>query len=137
MPFFHYSSTPLLLYSKACSFLFVPLQDDAVHHAADLEELVLVMHHFRTSEPGDGVILAQKDGLFGTDFFTHPAENAANHIDIELARIFLDLAKAVFRRNFARLDFDRPRRTDEFAELTGDATDASGLVFYQSGGTAI
>src|SRR5207302_201620 len=48
------------------------------------------MHHFRTSEPSDGVILAQKDGLFGTDFFTHPAENAANHIDIELARIFLD-----------------------------------------------
>ena len=95
------------------------------------------MHHFCTGEPGDGVILAQKDGLFGTDFFTHPAENAANHIDIELARVFLDLAEAVFRRNFARLDFDRPRRTDEFAELTSNATDAPGLVFHQSGGTAI
>src|SRR5207245_10096687 len=95
------------------------------------------MHHFRTSEPGDGVILAQKDGLFGTDFFTHPAENAANHIDIELARIFLDLAEAVFRWNFARLDFDRPRRTDKFAELTSNATNVPGLVFNHSAGPGL
>src|SRR5256884_4642867 len=132
MPSFQYCSTPLLHYSNACSFLFVPLQNDAVHHAADIEQLVLVIDHFRTSEPGDGVILAQKDGLFGTDFFTHPAENAANHINIELARIFLDLAEAVFRWNFARLDFDRPRRADEFAELTGKPTAAAGLVLHPS-----
>src|SRR5256885_5953032 len=137
MPSFQYSSIPLLRYSNAWSFLFVPLQNDAVHNAADLEQLVLVVHHFRTSEPGDGVILAQKDGLFGTDFFTHPAENAANHINIELARIFLDLAKAVVRWNFARLDFDRPRRAEGFAGLTGNATDAAGLVPHPSGRAAI
>src|SRR3954471_23822214 len=34
------------------SFLFVPFQDDAVHNAADLEQLLLVMHHVFAGEAG-------------------------------------------------------------------------------------
>src|SRR4051812_16002900 len=45
------------------SFLLVPLQHDAVHDAADLEELVFVVHHVFAGEAGDGVIFAQKNRL--------------------------------------------------------------------------
>src|SRR2546422_10290440 len=102
-----------------------------MHDAADLEQLLLIVYHFRTSEPGDSVIFAQKDGLLGANFFAHPAKNAANHVNIELAWVFLHFAEAIFRRNFARLYFDGARRTNEFAQLAGDATDAPGLVLHQ------
>src|SRR5206468_5511157 len=98
-----------------------------MNNATDLEQLLLVVHHFRTSESGNSIIFTQKDCLLGANFLTHPAENAANHVNIELARILFDLAEAIFGRNFARLDFDGARRTDEFAELTGDAADAPRL----------
>src|SRR5205807_8549294 len=35
---------------RPCLFLFVPLQDHAVHHAADFQEFFLVMHHVGASE---------------------------------------------------------------------------------------
>src|SRR5437870_6904642 len=137
MLFLQYSNTPLLHRSNVWSFLLVPFQDHAVHDPADLEQLFFVVHHFRTSEPGDGVILAQKDGLLGANFFAHPAKNAANHVDIELAWILLDFAEAIFRRNFARLYFDGARRTDEFAQLTGDAADTPSFVLHQGWRAAI
>src|SRR5438105_10242734 len=99
-----------------------------MHDAADLEQLLLIVYHLSASEPGDGVIFAQKDGLLGANFFAHPAKNAANHVDIEFARVLLDFAEAIFGRNFARLNFDGARRANEFAQLTGDAADAPSLV---------
>ncbi len=56
--FAQYSNTSLLHHSFAESFLFIPLQDYSVHNAADLEQLLLVVHHFRASEPSDGVVFA-------------------------------------------------------------------------------
>src|SRR5438067_10568200 len=127
----HFSDTPTLHYTSIWLLLLIPLQNDTVHYAADLEQLFLVVHHFRTSEPGNGIIFAQKDCLLGANFLTHPAENAANHVNIELTRILLDFAEAIFGRNLARLDFDGAGRANEFAELTGDATDAPRLVLHQ------
>src|SRR2546421_5515826 len=127
----HLSNTPTLHYSSVCLLLLIPLQNDTVHYAADLEQLLLVVHHFRTSEPGNGIIFAQKDCLLGANLLTHPAENAANHVNIELARILLDFAEGIFGRNFARFDFNGARRANEFAQLTGDAADAPRLVFHQ------
>src|SRR6266480_13303 len=127
----HFSNTPTLHYSSVWLLLLIPLQNDTVHYAADLEQLLLVVHHFRTSEPGNGIIFAQKDCLLGANLLTHPAENAANHVNIELARILLDFAEAIFGRNFARFDFDGAGRANEFAQLTGDAADAPCLVFHQ------
>src|SRR5947208_6951576 len=133
----HFSDTPTLHYTSIWLLLLIPLQNDTVHYAADLEQLFLVVHHFRTSEPGNGIIFAQKDCLLGANLLTHPAENAANHVNIEFARILLDFAEAIFARNFARLDFDGARRANEFAQLTGDAADASRLVSHQGGCAAV
>src|ERR1700732_1071492 len=74
-------------YAGITSFLLVPLQNDAVHHAADFEQFVLVMPHLFAREAGDGVILAQINRLFRTHLLTHAAENAADHVDIEFLRI--------------------------------------------------
>src|SRR5438552_9398838 len=52
------------------SLLFVPLQDHAVHHAADFEELFFVMHHVSTGEAGNGVIFSQIDRLFRANLLT-------------------------------------------------------------------
>src|SRR5436190_5551688 len=133
----HFSDTPTLHYTSIWLLLLIPLQNDTVHYAADLEQLFLVVHHFRTSEPGNGIIFAQKDCLLGANLLTHPAENAANHVNIELARILLDFAEATFGRNFARFDFDGAWRANEFAQLTGDAADAPRLVFHQGGCAAV
>src|SRR6267143_58165 len=106
---------------QSCSFLLIPLQHDAMHDSADFEQLLFVMHHFRAREASDGIILAQINRLLGANLLAHPAENAADHIDIELLRIFLDFGEAICGGDFAGNDFDRTWRTDEFAELTRHA----------------
>src|SRR5438270_535077 len=82
------------------SFLFVPLQHHSVHDAADLEQLLLVVHHFGPGKPGNRVIFAQKNRLLRANFFAHAAEDAADHVDIEFAWKFLDLSETIIRRYF-------------------------------------
>src|SRR6266481_3960110 len=77
------------------SLFLVPFQNDSVHHPADLEQFVFVMHHVFASESGNGVIFPQINRLLRTNFFTHAAENAADHVDIEFFRIFLDLGETI------------------------------------------
>src|SRR5436190_8040440 len=108
-----------------------------MYDAADLEQLFFVMHHLSASKSGDCVIFAEKNRLLGTHLFTHAAKDAADHVDIEFAWVFLNLTEAILGRNFARLDFNRAGWTNKFAELTGHAADAAGLVLYQSRGAAI
>ena len=83
--------------------------------AADLKQLLLVVHHLGARQPGNRVIFAQENGLFRADLLAHSTKNAANHVDIEFARILFDLAEPIFRRNFAGFDLDCARRTNEFA----------------------
>src|SRR6266516_2050232 len=80
---------------KTSLFFLVPFQDNAMHYSADFEQLLLVVHHFRARESGDGIVFAQKDRLLGANLFAHPAENAADHIYIECLRIFLHLGEAI------------------------------------------
>ena len=86
-----------------------------MHDAADLKQLLLVVHHLGTSQPGNRVVFAQKNGLFRADLLAHPAKNAADHVDIEFSRILFYLAEPVSRRNFAGLDLDRAGRANELA----------------------
>src|SRR5882762_1430399 len=123
----HYSTTPL------ASFLLIPFENHAVHHAADLQQFVFVMDHLLARESGNGVIFAQKNRLFWANFLAHAAENAADHVDIEFFRIFLDLGEAVVRWNFPRNDFDRAGRADEFAKLTSDAAHTTVRVPHERG----
>src|SRR5712691_7839487 len=95
------------------------------------------MHHVLASEAGDGVIFAQENCLFRTNFLAHAAEDAAYHIDIEFLRIFFDFGKSVGRWNFARNDFNGAWRTNEFAELASDAAHASVRIAHQRWRTAI
>src|SRR5438094_2251185 len=97
------------------SFIFVPFQNNAVHHTADFQQLVFVMHHLSAVESGNGIILAEINSLFGTNLLAHTAENAADHVDIEFFGIFFDLREPVCRRNFARNDFDGAWWTNELA----------------------
>src|SRR6266516_4735242 len=84
-----YSNAPGLQF---VSFLLVPFQDNAVHHAADFQQLFLVVHHISSRESSDGVVFAQKNRLLGTDLLAHSAENAADHVDIVfLGILHLDL----------------------------------------------
>src|SRR6266545_4117527 len=109
---------------------FVPFQYHAMHHSADLEESFLVMHHIGTREAGDGVIFAQENRLLRTNFLTHPAVNAADHVDIEFLRKLFDLGETVCRRNLVGNNFDRARRANEFAKLTRDTAHSSIRVAY-------
>src|SRR6266568_1619520 len=104
---------------------FVPFQYHAVHYSADLEKFFLGMHHVGTREAGNGVIFAQINGLLRTNFLAHPAVNAADHVDIEFFRKLFDLGETVRRRNLAGNNFDRARRTNEFAKLTRDTAHPS------------
>src|SRR5207244_10266865 len=79
----HYSTTPL------ASFLLIPFENDAVHHAADLQQFVFVMHHLLARESGNGVIFAQKNRLFLANFLAHAEENAAIHVNIDFLGIFI------------------------------------------------
>src|SRR5215469_5164818 len=115
----HYSNTPLLQF---CSLLLVPFQYDTVHYPADLQECFLVMHHVRARKAGDDVILAKKNRLFGANLLTHSAKNAADHVDIERLRVFLDFGEAIRGRNFTGDNLDCARRTDELAKLARNAT---------------
>src|SRR4029077_9172635 len=91
-PALHYSNTPLPDFR---SLLLAPAQYDAMHYPADPEQLFLVMHHVRARKTGDGVVLAQKNRLLGANFFAHSAKNAADHIDIERLRVFLDFGEPI------------------------------------------
>src|SRR5206468_3113455 len=93
LPTLHYSKSPLF---QRGSFLLVPLQHHALDNPADFEQLFFVMHHFRAREAGDGIIFPQKNRLLGANLLAHPAENAADHVDIELLGIFLDFGEAIF-----------------------------------------
>ena len=104
---------------------------------ADFEQLFFVMHHFRAREAGDGIILSKENRLLWANLLAHPAENAADHVDIELLRIFLDFGEAVCGRDFAGNNLDRAWRTNEFAELTGDAANAAILISNQCRRTAV
>src|SRR4030095_11210158 len=130
----HYSNTPL---TRFCSFLLVPFQYDAVHYSTNLEELFLVMHHVRARKTGDGVVLAQKNRLLGANFFAHSAKNAADHVDIERLRIFLDFGEPIGRGDFARNNFNRAWRTNEFAELACHATHTPVFIADKRGCAAI
>ena len=99
-------------------------------NSADFEQFFFVMHHFPAREAGDGIIFSKKNRLLGANLLAHPAENAADHVDIELVRIFFDLGEAICRRDFARNNLDRAWRTNEFAELTRDAADAAIFISH-------
>src|SRR5215471_3114508 len=94
-----------------------------MHHAADLEQFVLVMHHVFASETRNRVIFSQKNRLLRTNFLAHPAKNAANHVYIKFFRVFLDLGEAIVPGNFTGNNLYRARRTNEFAKLASNAAD--------------
>ena len=104
------------------SFLFVPFQDDAMHHSTDLEKFFLMMHHVSPREAADGVIFAQENRLLRTNLFTHSAIDAADHVDIEFLRELFDFGEAVAWRDLTGNNFNRARWTNEFAKLTCYAT---------------
>src|SRR5438094_10290816 len=64
------------------SFLLVPFQHDAVHHAADFEKFFFVVHHLRARKTSDRVVFPQKNLLLGTDIIAHAAENSSDHVAI-------------------------------------------------------
>ena len=109
----------------------------AVHHAAELVELLLVVNHFRAGHAGDRVILAQENRLLGTDLFAKSAVNAADHVDVEFLRKLLHFGEFALRRNFAGRDFDGARRADEFAKLARHAALAALFVRHQRRRAAI
>src|SRR5436190_1674528 len=127
LPTLRYSNSPLL---QRGSFLLIPLQHHAMDNPADFEQLFFVMHHFPAREAGDGIIFTQKNRLLGANLLAHPAENAADHVNIELLRIFFDFGEGVCRRDFARNNLNRAWRTNELAELTRDAADATIFISY-------
>src|SRR5215470_11634929 len=111
-----------------CSFLLVPFQYDTVNDATHLEEFFLVMHHLCARVTSNGIILTEENRLLGANLFAHSAVDAANHVDIECFWVFLDFGEAISRRDLAGYDFDRARRTDEFAKLACDAAYAPALI---------
>src|SRR6266545_3363753 len=119
------------------SFFLIPFQYNAVHDPTDLQQLLLVVHHIRSGEASDGVVLAEENGLLGANFFAHSAKNAADHVDIERLRIFLDFGEPIGRRDFARNNLNRARRTNKFAELACHATHAPVFIADKRGCAAI
>src|ERR1700719_3533092 len=132
-------STPILqlAHTPLVSLLLVPFQNDAMHYSADLEQFVFVVHHLFARESGDGVVLAQKNRLLGTNLLAHAAENAADHVDIEFLWVFFNLGEPISRWNFAGNDFDGARRTNEFTELTSHAAHTAIRITYKCWRSAI
>src|ERR1043166_6296489 len=80
------------------------------------EQLVLPENRVLLAREGQLVVLAHHDRLLGADLLAEPAENAAQHVDLEHDRIPL-LRQLALRT----LHFDRERRADPRAEAAGDA----------------
>src|SRR5437762_11834467 len=70
------------------SFLFVPFQNNAVHHASDFHQLVFVIHHLSAGDSSNRMSFATINSLFGTELLAHTAEHAADHVDLDLLEIF-------------------------------------------------
>src|SRR5262249_22327103 len=68
-------------------------------------------------------MIRKEDRLLGADLLAVAAEDAAQRVQVEALGALLDV-----RRDLARLDRDRLRRTDELAELTGHALDPAVLI---------
>src|SRR6266480_3235227 len=130
----HYSNTPL---TRFRSFLLVPFQYHAVHYSTNLKKLFLVMHHLGARVAGNGVILAQKNRLLGANLFAHSAKNAADHVDIERFRKFLDFGEPIGRRDLSRDNFDCAGRTNELTKLARDATHTSVFITDERRRTAV
>src|SRR6266446_6611955 len=117
--------------------LLLPLADFILVDATQFEQLFFVVDHFLAARAGQRVILHQENGFLGAYFLAVTAEDAAEHVDLEFLRGFLDVA------GFGRAP--RPRRddtngfwwTNELAQLAGDAFGASLLVLDQIGRAAI
>ena len=69
----------------------VPLVDETDAFAADFVEFFFVVDHFFAAGAGDGVVLAEVDGLLWADFFAESAVDTTDHVDLEFFRLFLDL----------------------------------------------
>src|SRR5437870_6261033 len=108
-----------------------------MHDTADLEKLVLAMHHVFAGQPSDGVIFAQENRLFRTNLLAHAAKNAANHVDIEFFRILLHFGESIGWWNFAGHNFDRARWANKLAKLTGDTANAVIGVAHERRGAAV
>ena len=112
--------------------LWVPLVNEVRHGASQFIEFGFVVNHLGAALARDGVIFPEVDRLLGADFLTHPAVDAANHVNLELLRKLFDLREFAFCGQFAGRDFDGAWWADEFAELTGHATLAVVFVFNES-----
>src|SRR5205809_7569125 len=56
------------------SFLFVPFQNNAVHHTSDFQQLVFVMHPLSASVSGTAITFAKINTLSGPNSFEHTPE---------------------------------------------------------------
>lgn len=98
-------------------FELVPFVYETDAGSADFVEFFLVVNHFCARGAGDEIVLAEEDGLFRANFFTHAAVDAADHIDIELTGAFFDFCPFIIGGDFRGGDFDCFWGADEFAKL--------------------
>src|SRR5262249_36063474 len=118
-------------------FLLVPLEVLIRQRAAELVEPGLVVHHLLPRVAAHGILVLQEDRLLGAHLLAHAAVDAAEHVDLEFPRRLLDVIGRRARRNLARRDPNRLRRTDEFTKLTRDALLAAVRILHQGRHAAI
>src|SRR5439155_15706837 len=121
-----------LLLLRFFRFVFPFLYADV--RAAEREEFFFVVNHFFASGSGQRVIFHQEDRFFGTNLLAIAAEDAAEHIDLELLWYLLRIRPVGGRTvGTGRNDSDRLGRADEFTELAADAFGVAFLVLHEIG----
>src|SRR5262245_5931846 len=71
---------------------------------------------------GELVLLLEVDGVFGAGLFAHPAEDAAQHVDLVSAGVAFPVRLGIVGRILGSLHEDRVGRAGHRAELTTHAT---------------
>jgi len=86
-----------------------------------MEEFVLVEDHFLARFANDIVELGELDGIDGACLFAHPAEDTAEHVDLELGGVFF----AIIPWRFGGFDMDAVCWADRGAHHACNTFDAS------------
>ena len=119
-------------------FFLVPLVMLVGQGSAKFVKLGFVVDHFLPRVAGGGVLIEKKNGFLRTNLLAISTVNATEHVDFEFLRSLLDVfAILLFFGNRTRSNPNGFRRTNEFAQLTGNAFFTSVGIFDQSRNTSI
>ena len=118
-------------------FLLSPLEMFIRQGSAQFVELLLVVYEFLSRISRKRELILQPNCLLWTNFLTHAAVDAPQHVDLKLLRTLFDMSVLTIFWYFSRRYADGFWRTNKLTQLARNTLFATLGVFNQCGNPAI